>query len=230
MPIALRAGVIALRDDLSVLVLVDLDGTLIDREQGFHRWAQALVENHDLGNEALGWLEKTDLAVKERGRFFALVGEHFPVVGDMAALWDDYRAQMPQLAPPFPGVSEALTRLREQGWRLGVVTNGRVDNQVGKLRRTGILDLLDDWCISEEVGIRKPDPAIFLLARQRCGVPDGEQCWVVGDDPQLDIAGGRASGMRTIWVSHGRWWPAGDPPPHRTGQTPAQAFALLSST
>jgi len=156
-----------LRDDLSVLALVDLDGALVDREQGFHRWAQALVENHDLGNEALVWLEKTDLAVKERGRFFDLVGEHLPVVGDTAALWDDYRAQMPQLAPPFTGVIEVLTRLREQGWRLGVVTNGRVDNQVGKLRRTGILDLLDGWCVSEEVGIRKPDPAILSLRGER---------------------------------------------------------------
>jgi hypothetical protein len=42
-----------------------------------------------------------------------------------------------------------------------------VDNQIGKLRRTGILALLDGWCVSEEVGIRKPDPAIFALARQR---------------------------------------------------------------
>ena len=48
---------------------------------------------------------------------------------------------------------------------MGVVTNGWVDNQIGKLRRAGILALLDGWCVSDEVGIRKPDPAIFALAR-----------------------------------------------------------------
>ncbi|MDQ2788248.1 MAG: HAD family hydrolase [Actinomycetota bacterium] len=210
-----------------MLALLDLDGTLVDRAAGFQVWAQALVKDHALGDEALAWLTATDLAVKERDRFFALLGERFPVVGDTAALWDDYRARMPHLAPVFPGVLDALIRLRQQGWRLGVVTNGRVDNQLGKLRRSGVLDLLDGWCVSEETGIRKPDPRVFLLARARCGVPAEDLCWVVGDDPDLDVAGGQASGMPTVWVSHGRVWASTARPPDRTGSTPVQALNHL---
>lgn len=221
------SGPQSVRDEGGVLALLDLDGTLVDREAGFQVWAQTLVKDHSLGRGALAWLTATDLAVKERDRFFALVGERFPVVGDTVALWDDYRARMPQLAPVFPGVLDALIRLRLQGWRLGVVTNGQVDNQMGKLRRSGVLDLLDGWCISAEAGIRKPDPRVFQLARARCGVPDEDLCWVVGDDPDLDIAGGQASGMSTVWVSHGRAWGTASRPPDRTGHTPAQALNHL---
>ena len=210
-----------------MLALLDLAGTLVDREAGFRVWAQALIKDHALGDEALAWLTATDLAVKERDRFFALVSQRFPAVGNVTALWDDYRARMPHLTPLFSGVLDALTRLRQQGWRLGVVTNGRVDNQLSKLRRSGVLDLLDGWCVSEETGIRKPDPQVFLLARARCGVPAKDLCWVVGDDPDLDIAGGQASGMPTVWVSHGRAWPTAARPPDRTGHTPAQALNHL---
>ena len=51
-----------------------------------------------------------------------------------------------------------------------IVTNGRVDNQLGKLRRSGVLDLLDGWCVSEETGIRKPDP------RSSCSPGRGAVC------------------------------------------------------
>jgi HAD superfamily hydrolase (TIGR01509 family) len=212
-----------------VLALIDLDGTLVDRDRGFALWARALVAKRDLGDGALIWLEQTDREMKERDKFFTLLSERFPAAGSASALWNDYSAQMPGLAPAFPGVLAALARLRERGWRLGVVTNGRVDNQIGKLRRAGIWALLDGWCVSEEVGIRKPDPAIFALARQRCGASRDVRCWVVGDDPSLDIAGGSASGMGTIWVSHGRPWSAIEYRPDRIGSTPAQALALLDA-
>lgn len=213
-----------------MLALVDLDGTLIDRDAGFSLWARGIVEDQALEDEALTWLLETDRAVRERGRFFALVREHFSLAPDVEALWGNYRVRMPLLAPPFPGVLDALTALRASGWRLSVVTNGRVDNQLGKLRRSGILDLLDGWCISEEVKVRKPDPAIFAIACARLGVLSSTQCWVVGDDPVLDINGGKSSGMSTIWVSHGRPWPTADQQADQTGPTPAQALALLPAT
>lgn len=133
---------------------------------------------------------------------------------------------MPELAPAFPGVRQALEALRGTGWRLGVVTNGRSDNQLGKLRRAALLDLFDCYCISDDVGLRKPDPAIFALARTRCGADGDTNCWVVGDDPELDISGGQASGMRTIWVSHGRPW-TNSYRPDRIATTPAGALAAL---
>src|SRR5207302_7157176 len=62
-------------------------------------------------------------------------------------------------------------------------------------------------CVSEVLGIRKPDPAIFHYALSLCSC-DPAGSWMVGDNPQTDIGGARSSGLRTIWLSGGREWPA----------------------
>ena len=135
---------------------------------------------------------------------------------------------MPELVVPRPGVPEGLVALRAAAWRIGVVTNGAADNQVGKLRRTGLAGLVDGWCVSGEVGLRKPDPEVFRSAARRCRPPPGVG-WVVGDDPVLDVAGGRAAGLRTCWVALGRPWPEGATAPDRVvADTHLAISALLA--
>jgi putative hydrolase of the HAD superfamily len=101
--------------------------------------------------------------------------------------------------------------------------------RAGKLRRTGIADVVDGWCVSEAVGARKPDPAMFELALSRVGAATGEASWMVGDNPTADIAGASAAGLATLWVSHGQRWPLGGCLPDRTAASPSQALAMLAS-
>ena len=91
-----------------------------------------------------------------------------------------YRAVMPGLAQPFPGVLDGLRAFREAGWRTGVVSNGRSDNQVGKLRATGIADLVDGWWVSDGVGVRKPQRGIFDAAIAGLAA-DRTRTWMLGD-------------------------------------------------
>lgn len=76
-----------------------------------------------------------------------LASGRLPQVGAPAQLWADYRARMPMLSPAFPGVREGLLALRAAGWQLGVVTNVRSDNQLGKLRRAELLNLFGSCCV-----------------------------------------------------------------------------------
>lgn len=46
----------------------------------------------------------------------------------------------------------------------------------------------------------KPAPYMFDLAMENCGVKSPELCVMVGDNLHTDIAGGRAAGMKTIWL------------------------------
>jgi len=217
----------AVRDDQRVYALLDLDETLVDKSQAFAQWAAHLVDAQALDAQALSWLIDTDKAIKPRGPFFAEVTRRWPGLGNAQDLWDDYAQTMPRLVAVFPGVVGVLGELRDVGYRLVVVTNGRRDNQEAKLRATGLAELVDDWIISEVVGHRKPGAEIYAAALGAVGCADPRACWMVGDDPDLDVIPAAMLGLRTVWVSHGRSWSQTGTRPDVTADDPAQALAAL---
>jgi putative hydrolase of the HAD superfamily len=78
-----------------------------------------------------------------------------------------------------------------------------------KVEAMGLTSLLEVMVISEEVGIKKPDPRIFRMALDRLGV-DASEAVFVGDNLELDIAGARGVGMRALWLNpDGKEVPAG---------------------
>ena len=105
-----------------------------------------------------------------------------------------------------------LGQLQQQGYRLGVVTNGSAQAQTQKLSASGLDALVEFSLISETVGVRKPEPDIFLTAARHFGVAPS-LCTFVGDHPEKDIVGAQGVGMRTIWLQHGRVWPKNLKPP-----------------
>ncbi|MFS0731601.1 HAD family hydrolase [Curtobacterium sp. 1P10AnD] len=79
------------------------------------------------------------------------------------------------------------------------MTNGAESQQLDKLARTGLDAAFDAVCISEQIGVQKPDPRAFTILAARLGV-DPEACLFVGDDPERDVAGARRSGMCAVLV------------------------------
>lgn len=210
-----------------MLALLDLDETLVDRRAGFDLWAREFVLTHGLTDRDRQWLLDYDLVARPRDEFFTAVRERFHVGDSKEELWADYRRQMPHLVQVFDGVLPELRLLRLQSWRLFIVTNGKADNQVAKLRSTGLSDVVDGWCISEETGHRKPSPAFFTKAIAMAGRVDSEPVWVVGDSPVDDIQAGNDAGLETIWISHGRSWPDSLPPPTAVADSPVTALRFL---
>jgi HAD superfamily hydrolase (TIGR01549 family) len=213
------------------LALFDLDDTLVDRRGAFRAWAEEFVAAHGLGDEALAFLLATDADhTGPMGAFFERVHRALRLSPPAAELWAQYRRRLPELASCHGGNVDALRRLRRAGWRIGIVTNGMADNQVGKIRRTGLDRMVDAWCVSDEVGIRKPDAEIFRLAATRCGSDPDRGGWMIGDSLALDVAGGRAAGLRTIWLRGGEGPgspPAGRPAPEFTVESVAEAVDVL---
>ena len=63
--------------------------------------------------------------------------------------------------------------------------------------------------MAEEVGVAKPEPALFHAASRASGI-GLERALHVGDDPVRDIAAARDAGMLTAWVNRGGVaWPGG---------------------
>ncbi len=87
-------------------------------------------------------------------------------------------------------------------YMLALITNGAPDTQRDKLRTLGIEPRFGAVIISGEVGIAKPDPAIFDLALERLGV-EHSRVWHVGDSLRYDVAGAKAAGLTAVWLNRG---------------------------
>jgi FMN phosphatase YigB (HAD superfamily) len=98
----------------------------------------------------------------------------------------------------MPHVHEAVDAMKSAGYRLGVICNtgmagGTVLREV--LRRHGLLDAFDVTVFSNELGVPKPNPAIFEHTLEALGgIPPGEALHV-GDVEDLDVEGARRTGM-----------------------------------
>jgi FMN phosphatase YigB (HAD superfamily) len=183
---------------MSRLACFDLDNTLIDRDGAFLAWARWSVERAGLGADAVDWLVAHDNGgFTPRDELFTRFRERFGV----AVSVDEYDREHPSFTWVEPAVLEGLASLRTAGWRVAVVTNGGVVQQSRKLEHTGIADAVDYCCISEAVGVRKPDARIFSVVAEHTGasLTDG---WMVGDHPAYDIAGGINAGLNTIRIGH----------------------------
>ena len=96
------------------------------------------------------------------------------------------------------GMAETLAGLKSDGFRLGLITNGRVKIQTRKIDGLGLRELLDVFVISEAFGARKPAPEIFHFAVQSLGVSPSEALYV-GDNPEADVAGANSAGITSVW-------------------------------
>jgi putative hydrolase of the HAD superfamily len=98
----------------------------------------------------------------------------------------------------YPEVPDVLARLRAGGARLAVVSNWDVSLH-DVLERTGLRPLVDAVVISAELGVAKPDPAIFRAALRRLGAT-ADGAVHVGDSLEHDVAGARAAGLEAVLV------------------------------
>lgn len=101
-----------------------------------------------------------------------------------------------------PGSLETLTRLHEQGYRIGVVTNGQIGDQTAKVEDIGMRHLVDRILTSEEAGCCKPHPKIFHMALEEFNVSAHETV-MVGDNIECDIKGAIDAGLKAVWYSPG---------------------------
>jgi putative hydrolase of the HAD superfamily len=93
-----------------------------------------------------------------------------------------------------PAMRALVDRLRAAGRvKLGLLSNAN-RGFTDRLRELGVAALFDDVIGSGDVGLAKPDPAIFRLAAERLALATSE-CLMIDDQPQ-HVAGARAAGLR----------------------------------
>lgn len=104
-------------------------------------------------------------------------------------------------ASPMPGGETLLRTLKEQGRKIGLISNtmwpGAKHHE--DLERFGLAQYLDVEIYSADVGLWKPSAEIFLHTLKRLrSTPD--HAFFVGDNPNDDIVGGHNTGMKSVWI------------------------------
>jgi len=104
----------------------------------------------------------------------------------------------------FPDVLPTVKALKGRGLIVGLISNIRRDLD-GLFQELGLTPYLDFVVTSQEAGVEKPHPGIFLAALAKAGVLPAEALHV-GDQYQADVVGARAVGMRPILLDREGVW------------------------
>ncbi|WP_433020403.1 HAD-IA family hydrolase [Kribbella sp. CA-294648] len=97
-----------------------------------------------------------------------------------------------------PGIRNWLREARELGMKVAIASSSERSWVVGHLERVRALDLFDLVVTGDEVAMHKPDPAVYLLALERLGLP-GTAAAAVEDTPH-GVAAAAAAGMATVAI------------------------------
>ncbi len=101
----------------------------------------------------------------------------------------------------YSDVLPTLATLRDDGYRLGVIANQPTQVRQA-LQRDGLVGYFDTMGVSDDLGLHKPDPALFARTLEIAQV-EAARTVMVGDRLDYDMRPAAATGMRTVWVLRG---------------------------
>ena len=197
------------------MIFFDLDGTLLDHETAERRAAAKLQQRHaELFPEPTHEFQERwhGLAEKHMDRFLRgevseqdhrrarireVFHDHGIPDGEADDIFDFYLDWYVKSWRLFLDVRQCLINLR--GSQLGIITNGGSAHQRLKLSRLRIRNFFSVVVSSEDVGLSKPDLAIFYFAAAAAGVTPAE-CVYVGDRLHTDAQPAHDAGFLGVWL------------------------------
>ncbi len=195
-------------------VLFDLDGTLVDFINTDSKIMQIILNATGSQISFENFLQTSIDVVMD---FHRLVAEQKvdPLVVNEYRLkrtfekfdleWKDeylalYRKSLVDECVPYAGVERMLIDLAPKA-KTGLITNAYdAVEQRKRICHAGLHVFFDVIVVAGEVGIRKPDPAIFFLTLEKMGVAP-ENSLYIGDSIAHDIEGARAAGIKSVLIA-----------------------------
>ena len=189
------------------MILVDLDGTLIDSVPDLAYSVDAMMAR--LGRPPRGeaavrtWVGNGVERLVQRALTGQLDGE--PAAADLALalpiFFELYGENTSGRSFLYPGVREGLDYLRAAGYPLGCVTNKAAQFTLPLLTDLGILDAFGIVVSGDTLPEKKPHPAPLLHAARHFGVAPADAL-MIGDSVS-DVKAARAAGFHIICTSYG---------------------------
>lgn len=98
----------------------------------------------------------------------------------------------------FPGIEEMLGQLRQEGYKVGVVTSRTKDSTLFYMEKFGISHYFDAIVSCDDTGEHKPNPQPLLLGLEKLGAK-AEEAVMVGDS-SFDIRCANNAGVKSVLV------------------------------
>jgi HAD superfamily hydrolase (TIGR01509 family) len=160
---------------------------------------------------------------EQAGSFRGLLARRFLGPGaDMGAL--EAEASKHWAYPPdalHDDVRPCLVALSGR-YRLGIIAN-QPSAVKDAMRRDGLDGYFEVWGVSHDVGLEKPDPALFKHVIEEAGV-EPPRSVMVGDRLDYDVRPAKAAGMRAVWALRGE--APDDPTPGQLAEADAAIRGL----
>lgn len=189
------------------MVLIDLDGTLVDSVPDLAWCVDETMKALDMpirGEDKVRlWVGNGVPRLIERALIDQLDGVPDPTLYAKAqpifmALYADNSTKRSQL---YPYVREGLTWLKSQGIRLGCVTNKDEQFTLPILKHHGLYDFFDIVISGDTLPLKKPDPAPLLHGAKFFGIAP-QNAMMIGDSIS-DVTASRAAGFSIVCLSYG---------------------------
>jgi phosphoglycolate phosphatase len=189
------------------MILLDLDGTLIDSVPDLAFCVDAMMER--LGRPPHGeaairnWVGNGVERLVQRALTGQLDGDPDPADYERAypIFVELYRHNTSGRSVLYPGVREGLDYLTQDGYPLGCVTNKAAQFTEPLLRDLGIRGAFDILISGDSLPRKKPDPMPLLHAAAHFGVRPRDAL-MVGDSVS-DVKAARAAGFAIVCMTYG---------------------------
>lgn len=182
-------------DTKNKVIVFDLDDTIYKEieflKSGYGSIINKLDEDFsielNIGNLLKDYYNGTNV-------FEKIVNHNISKKVTVAYLLDIYRNHIPDIIINYTN-KQTIVKLKEKGFILGIITDGRVKTQRNKLKALGINMLFDEILISEEFGSEKTNENNFLHFEAK--YPEF-QYYYIGDNIAKDFVIPNGLGWTTI--------------------------------
>lgn len=189
------------------MILIDVDGTLVDSVPDLAFCVDAMMARLGLPPrgeaQVRNWVGNGVERLVQRALVGALEGE--PEAAEYARAYpiflELYAGNTSKRSRLYPGVREALDRLREAGYPLGCVTNKAAQFTEPLLQELGIASEFSIIISGDSLPQKKPHPAPLLHAAGFFGCAPAAAL-MIGDSVS-DVEAARAAGFQIVCMSYG---------------------------
>lgn len=197
------------------ILLFDADRTLFDFDAseklaffevaptyGVNPTEENFILYRDINNqnwEALekGLFKKERIVVRRFEQFLDALG----IKGDAVKMNDDYLNALSTKSILFEETIPLVTKLKEAGKRIFIITNGVTKVQLGRIKDSPLKPFLEEHFISERMNVSKPQKLFFDLVAKQIKDYSPNSAIVIGDSLTSDIQGANNAGLDCIWLN-----------------------------